>query len=56
MVTLRNSPFSENSFRRRITDQSTTIVLPGWAWRETPEYPGSNDATTREAAGGEFYD
>src|SRR5438067_1118482 len=28
MVTLRNSPFSENAFRRRITVQSTSIVLP----------------------------
>ena len=58
MVTLRNSPFSENSFRRRITDQSTTIVLPRRALeREHPNDPGPNDVAAQMNAGGdEFYD
>ncbi|CAB3808827.1 hypothetical protein LMG28688_06855 [Paraburkholderia caffeinitolerans] len=58
MVTSREQPFSENvSFRRRFTGQSTSIVLPRWAWRETPEYPGSNDvAAQMNAAGDEYYD
>ena len=44
MVTLRNNPFSENTFRRRITDQPTSIVLPRTGSGErTPEKLGSND-------------
>jgi hypothetical protein len=57
MVTLRNNPFSEKTFRRRITDQRTTIVLPGWGLeREHPNSPGPNDVAAQlNAAGDEFY-
>jgi hypothetical protein len=58
MVTLRNSPFSENTFRRRITVQSTSIVLPRRALeRDNPNDPGPNDVTAQmNAASNEFYD
>jgi hypothetical protein len=54
MVTLRNNPFSEKTFRRRITDQRTTIVLPGWGLeREHPKSTGPNDVAAQLNAAGE---